>query len=224
MKHKHLTFGFEIKAVEDDGLFSGYLSVFDEVDSYNEVIKKGAFRKTLSDWKKKKRMPPILWQHDTTQPIGVFTDLAEDERGLKVDGQLLVAEVQRAREAHALMKAGAVSGMSIGFNTVKDQTDRESGVRTLTEVRLWEGSIVTFPAQDNARITDVRSLIEGGELPDLKTFERFLREAGFSKSQAVAIASHGYAYLSRSDSADIGELLDGRTKSVIAEITNLRKP
>src|SRR5690606_33967522 len=77
MKHKHLAFGFEIKAVEDDGLFSGYLAVFDEVDAYHEVIKQGAFKKSLAAWKKKKMMPPILWQHDTAQPIGVYTEMRE---------------------------------------------------------------------------------------------------------------------------------------------------
>lgn len=204
MKRKHLTFAFEIKAVEDDGMFSGYLSVFGNVDAYNEVIERGAFKKTLAAWKKKKAMPPILWQHSWMEPIGVYTEMTEDEHGLYVEGQLLVGEVQRAREAHALMKAKAISGMSIGFNTKKER--EQDGIRYLLEVDLWEGSIVTFPANDAARVTDVRSLLANGELPDLQTFERFLREAGYSKSQATAIANRGLSHLLRSESE--GEAFD----------------
>lgn len=202
MKHKTMDVTFEIKAVDDDGFFSGYGSVFEEIDSYREVVKRGAFLKSLNEWQARSRLPPVLWNHNHNEPIGVYTRMEEDENGLYVEGRLLVNEVQRAREIHALMKAGAIDGMSIGYAVKRAENSEGGGVRRLLELRLFEVSVVTFPANESARVDAVKSRLEDGELPTLPEFEKFLREAGFSKTQATAIAASGLSKLLRSESGD----------------------
>lgn len=208
MKLEHKAFPLEVKAVEDSGEFSGYLSVFNTVDSYREAVMPGAFVESLTDWASKGRLPPVLWQHRGGEPLGPFTKMQEDERGLYVEGRLLINELQRAKEAHALMKHKVISGMSIGFETVGEEIDKPNRIRKLTKIKLWEGSIVTFPANEDAQIDAVKSMMRDGQLPDLKTFEDYLRESGFSKSQATAIASRGLSHLLRSESEGTeGELI-----------------
>lgn len=186
MDKKQLRFAAEIKATEE-GTIEGYGSVFGDLDSYADIVSKGAFKRTLRESKSAGRMPAMLWQHNQDQPIGVWTDMYEDERGLVVKGQL--ADTQLGREAHTLMKMGALSGLSIGYRTVKYKMDNESGVRTLQDVDLFEVSPVTFPALDSARVSAVKSA------EDIKTereFEEFLRDAGFSRTVAKAIVAGGY--------------------------------
>lgn len=202
MKHKTLDVAFEIKAVSDDGLFSGYGSVFGNVDSGGDIVHAGAFSKSIQEWEGRKRMPPVLWNHDRNEPIGVYTAMREDEKGLYVEGKLLVDDVQRAREIHALMKAGALDGMSIGYGVRDSTRDRSTGITNLKDLRLFEVSIVTFPMNEAARVDAVKSALEEGSLPSLPEFEKFLREAGFSKTQSAAIASGGLAKLLRSESGD----------------------
>lgn len=192
MKIKHMVRQFDIKEINNDGTFEGYGSVFNVVDHSKDVVIPGAFEKSLENWKSRKMMPPILWQHDSRNPIGVYEKMEEDSVGLFVQGRLLVGEVNQAKEAHALMKAGALSGLSIGYRTIVDEFDRETGINTLKELELWEVSPVTFPDNDFARITDVKSIITE------RDFENFLRESGFSRSEAVRIASTGFE---RRDSA-----------------------
>ena len=193
---KYLNRPLEIKAVNQDGLFSGYASVFEEIDSYRDIVKRGAFEKTLADTESKGRAVPILWQHDAAKPIGVYTELKEDEHGLYVEGQLNM-DVQQAREALSLLRQKALSGISIGYNSVRYDTDVKSGVRRLYELKLYEASLVTFPACDGARVTDVKTILADGQLPSLPEFEDFLCEAGFSRSQAKAIAGNGLTKLIR---------------------------
>ena len=191
---------FEIKAVSDDGLFSGYASVFDNVDSYGDIVRKGAFVESISEWEAKGKMPPILWNHDPSDPIGVYTKMQEDDKGLFVEGRLLIDDVPRARQTHALMKAGAIDGLSIGYRVKEYLYNVDEEVTDLIKLSLREVSIVTFPANPETRIEAVKSRLDAGELPTLPEFEKFLREAGFSKSQATAIAGHGLRKL-LSDSA-----------------------
>ena len=193
---KYLNRPIEIKAVNEDGLFSGYASVFEEIDSYRDIVKRGAFEKTLAESESKGRAVPILWQHDAAKPIGVYTELKEDEHGLYVEGQLNM-DVQQAREALSLLRQKALSGISIGYKSVRYDTDVKSGVRRLYELKLYEASLVTFPACDGARVTDVKTILADGQLPSLPEFEDFLCEAGFSRSQAKAIAGNGLTKLIR---------------------------
>lgn len=191
---------FEIKAVSDDGLFSGYASVFDNVDSYGDIVRKGAFVESIGEWEAKGKMPPILWNHDPSDPIGIYTKMQEDDKGLYVEGKLLIDDVPRARQTHALMKAGVIDGLSIGYRVKEYLYNVDEEVTDLIKLSLREVSIVTFPANPETRIESVKSRLDAGELPTLPEFEKFLREAGFSKSQATAIAGHGLRKL-LSDSA-----------------------
>ena len=191
---------FEIKSVSDDGLFSGYASVFDNVDSYGDIVRKGAFVESISEWEAKGKMPPILWNHDPSDPIGVYTKMQEDDKGLFVEGRLLIDDVPRAKQTHALMKAGVIDGLSIGYRVKEYLYNVDEEVTDLIKLSLREVSIVTFPANPETRIEAVKSRLDAGELPTLPEFEKFLREAGFSKSQATAIAGHGLRKL-LSDSA-----------------------
>lgn len=188
------SFNLEIKAVQEDGFFSGYGAVFGNVDWYNDVILHGAFQKSLQRWEEKGKMPPVLWNHNDGEPIGVYTNIYEDEKGLFVEGRLLIDDVPRAKSTHALLKAGAIDGLSIGYKT-KKANQQTNGIRELIELDLGEISIVTVPANEESLITSVKSKLEEGELPTLPEFEKFLRESGFSKSQATAIAGKGLRHL-----------------------------
>ena len=188
------SFNLEIKTVQEDGFFSGYGAVFGNVDWYNDVILPGAFAKSLEKWAEKNKMPPVLWNHNDGEPIGVYTNIYEDEKGLFVEGRLLINDVPRAKSTHALLKAGAIDGLSIGYKT-KKANQQTNGIRELIELDLGEISIVTMPANEESLITSVKSKLEEGELPTLPEFEKLLRESGFSKSQATAIAGKGLRHL-----------------------------
>ena len=153
---------------------------------------------------------PALWQHRSGEPIGGFDVLAEDDRGLKVEGWLEL-EDPVAKRAHLYMKRRVVKGMSIGYYVEGSSMDEKTGIRTLTKLDLQEISIVTFPANAEALVEEVKSSpallaikasLDGGRLPTLPEFEDALREAmGFSKSQATAIAGKGLrSLLDRSES------------------------
>lgn len=197
MKTKHLQIPLEIKSVSETGVFSGYGSVFHNEDSYGDVVRPGAFKKSFAEWAKKGRLPPMLWQHDRREPIGVFTKMVEDEKGLFVEGRLLIDDIPQARAAYALLKEKALGGMSIGYREILIEQDHDEKVTNLLELDLWEVSVVTFPANEEATVDSVKSALAGGGLPTLPEFEKFLRDAGFSKSQSVAIASHGLRQLLR---------------------------
>ena len=199
MKTKHFDVGFEIKAVNADGTVEGYGSVFGVRDNYDDVIAAGAFLNTLKEHKAAGTMPAMLWQHDADKPIGIWTEMVEDEKGLRIKGQLAM-ETVKGKEAHALLKMGAINGLSIGFMSKQWAYDRETEVRTLTEIDLWEVSLVTFPANEKARVTNVKS---ASELATPKDAERILRDAGFSKADATALVSRVMRMgEERSDSAD----------------------
>lgn len=188
MQLKYIERPFAVKDVGQDGIFEGFGSVFGNVDSYKEIVAPGAFAESLAGWKAVDRLPPILWQHRSGEPIGPYLSMEEQPVGLHVKGQLLVDDVQRAKEARALMKAKAVNGLSIGFVTREDSFDRVSGIRTLKKIDLWEVSIVTFPANPAAQISSVKSSIDA--LQTVRDAEAFLRDAArLSNTQAAAFIS-----------------------------------
>lgn len=138
---------------DDEGHFTGYASVFELEDLDGDIIKPGAFKKTLAE---KKRFP-FLWQHMVQEPIG-WVEMEEDEKGLKITNGKLILDVQRAAEARALMKEGAINGLSIGFEYVKWENIDGGNGKIVTEIKLWEVSAVTFPAQPAAMIETVKTL------------------------------------------------------------------
>lgn len=180
------SFAIQIKAAGDDGSIEGYGSVFGVLDNWDDVIDKGAFSASLAEHKSAGTMPAMLWQHDADHPIGIWTEMVEDAKGLRVKGQLALDTV-KGQEARALLKMGAINGLSIGFISKQWSYDVETDVRTLTEVDLWEVSLVTFPANEKARVTNVKSSPD--DVHTRKDAEGILRQAGFSKSDATALVS-----------------------------------
>ena len=195
-KYRLREVAFSAKAAnEENGKFSGYGSVFGTVDAYNEVVVPGAFAESLAAIEQQGRPLPALWQHMSTEPVGGYESLKEDARGLAVEGFLLVDEIVKAREAYALLKRNLVTGLSIGYYVRDSSRDDVTGIRTLKKLDLVEISLVTFPANDDARVDAVKSMLAHGSMPSIRQFEGILREAGFSKSQATTIASRGFKYL-----------------------------
>ncbi len=143
-----------VDEVEADGTFAGYASVFGAVDLGKDVVEPGAFARSL----RRRTVSGIrmLYQHDPAQPIGVWTDICEDRRGLFVRGKLTPG-VRRAREVLALLRSGALDGLSIGFRAARTRRDPASGIRRIVEADLWEISVVTFPMQPAARVETVKS-------------------------------------------------------------------
>ena len=198
-------FALHVKDVSEEGTFEGYGSIFGNVDSYGEKVAPGAFGESLARHQREGTKPLMLWQHNSDEPIGVWENLTEDGKGLKGTGRF-VLETARGREAHALLKAGAIRGLSIGYRELEAEPDGNN--RILKKLDLMEISVVSFPANRRANVTAVKSermeefarrLRDGDPMP-IKDFEDILREAGVPKSMAVAIASHGYAKAIRSES------------------------
>lgn len=148
LETKFLAFD-QAATVAEDGRIEGYASLFGEADQSGDVVTRGAFADSLTAARASGRAVKLLWQHDPAQPIGVWDSVAEDERGLRVRGRLLT-EVRRGAEALALLRAGAVDGLSIGYRAVRAGRRPEGG-RILQEVELWEVSLVTFPMLPSAR-------------------------------------------------------------------------
>ena len=162
-----LDYDFEIKSLAADGTFAGYASVFHVMDNQRDIVQPGAFRTSL---KAREKPVQLLWQHQWAEPIGVIDSLFEDKRGLYMKGRLLM-DVARAREAYALLKAGVLKGLSIGYSVKRASKDPSSGVRKLHEVDLWEVSLVTFPANEAAQVTVVKSAMRLAE----SEFSQFVR-------------------------------------------------
>jgi uncharacterized protein len=144
--------------VMDGTLVSGYASLFGKRDQGGDIVQKGAYGASLKALAAGGRAVKMLWQHDPTQPIGVWDEVREDANGLWVKGRILT-EVEKGREAAALLTAGAIDGLSIGYRTVKAERDGK-GQRLLQELELWEVSLVTFPMLPEARVS------AKGDLPE----------------------------------------------------------
>lgn len=202
MKRESIALPFEVKLAGDEapaGSFSGYGAMFGNVDAYGDVIAKGAFRETLRDWKKGKSLPPMLTQHGGWMmsdrdgiPVGKWTAMEEDEKGLRVEGRLINLDTDGGKQIYGALKEGVLDGLSIGYRAKEFAlgTKPEEPRRTLKKVDLIEVSLVTFPANGLARVKDVKS---AAEIITIREFEDFLRDAGgFSHAQAKAIASRGF--------------------------------
>ena len=191
-KDSHLA----LDAVTAAGGFTGLASVFGNLDRFNDVVEKGAFRKTLAAAKRSGQLPRLLWQHRTDQPIGTFTSMVEPEKGLVVEGKFTKG-VQAADEARRLLRDGALSGLSIGFAVRKNgaTVDRKTGQRRLHDLDLMEVSIVTFPANSEATVSAVKSA-------DPKFVERILRDAGLSRRDAKGVVARGVNTVTAQRDAD----------------------
>jgi HK97 family phage prohead protease len=164
-------FPFEVKAVKDDGTIEGLAAVYGNEDLTGDVIEPGAFTKTLRD---KGGVVPVLWQHDSRNPIGKGS-LEDSRDGLLIKAKLLLSS-QQGREAYEFAKNGIVTGFSIGYDTVVSEYDSGRSVRHLKELRLWEVSLVTFPANPEAQVTAVKTAEMQGALAAILRFTKSLQE------------------------------------------------
>jgi HK97 family phage prohead protease len=200
---------------ETTGSFKGIASVYNNVDLGNDVVDRGAFDKTLREG----RAFPLLWQHNPSLPIG-SVQISDSEVGLQVEGKLVLEDPQ-ARIALAHLKAKTIKGLSIGYDTIKDAV--ENGVRHLKELRLWEVSIVTFPMNEAAMVTSVKSIDDA---------RRVLREAAANPDEKAALRSllkEIRTLLDPEDDADDEDLDDAEEKEialalrcVVLELKNMR--
>jgi len=205
MEYKSLD--FEIKAINDEGVFSGYASTFGKVDLVGDIVQKGAFAKSIKSGAANVKM---FYQHDNTKIIGKFTTLVEDEKGLFFEGVLYVKDIQLARETLFLMKEKELKSVSIGYK-IEDKSFDSAGNRLLKEIDLLEISPVTFPADPEATIDAVKSVDDMTE----REFEKSLRDVcDLSQKQAKALMSGGYKAMKRdveeldeNKSSDLGDVL-----------------
>ncbi|MFD3191052.1 HK97 family phage prohead protease [Sedimentitalea sp. HM32M-2] len=149
LEHKFARFGDGL-SVTEDAVISGYASLFGETDQGGDIVQEGAYAVSIKGLERSGQRVKMLWQHDPAQPIGVWDEVREDAKGLWVKGRLLDS-TQKGREAAALIAAGAIDGLSIGYRTQK-ASKNDKGQRLLTELELWEVSLVTFPMLPSARV------------------------------------------------------------------------
>lgn len=195
----------ELKFLSAAGEIEGYASLFGGApDVYGDLVERGAFRETLAEHASGGRKVKLLWQHDASQPIGVWDELIEDEKGLRVKGRLLTEISPKAQEVHGLLKAGAIDGLSIGYDPI--ETAPVAGkptLRALRKVDLWEVSLVTFPANGGATVTGVKSFDCARDFADV------LHAAGLSRRQAKIAAGAAWKAINESDeTAEIARLFD----------------
>ena len=192
MTYQRKCFAFEVKELSDAGEIEGYASVFGVQDKGGDTVERGAFSSAAG------KSVPMLWNHDPGQPIGVWSQMSEDEYGLRVKGRL-VMEVAKAREAHALIGGGALKGLSIGYRA--KGFERVGNGRKLTEIDLMEISAVTFPMLPDAQVTSLKSDMT------IRDWEGFLRDEGrLSHREAKAFCAGGFKALAAlRDEADEGD-------------------
>lgn len=201
-----MTFAAEIKAADSDGKIgkiTGYASAYGVKDSYGDVVNAGAFTRSLKEY----GLPSLLLQHNSWDVAGIWVKASEDEKGLLLEGELNL-EVQKAREAYALAKQGALKGLSIGFITRECSYDADNN-RIIEDVDLMEVSLVTFPANREAKITDVKNAPKTE-----RELERYLRDGGFSATQAKTIVSKGFKGLDSSRDAEDDQIFEALKETV----------
>ncbi|OGT54646.1 MAG: hypothetical protein A3E01_09850 [Gammaproteobacteria bacterium RIFCSPHIGHO2_12_FULL_63_22] len=191
----------KFEAGEKAGLFTGYGAIFGNVDSYGDVIEKGAFKETLREWEAKGKLPPMMLQHgggmfggtaEDMLPVGQWLSMEENSKGLKVEGQLFALQTEKGQYLYEGMKSGVLDGLSIGYVTKKatNGTKPTDPRRRLEAVDLREVSIVTFPGNDRARVSGVKA---ARDIKTIREFEDFLRDVGgYSHKAAKAIAAGGF--------------------------------
>lgn len=203
MNLKRLAFNIEeLKADDETRTIEGYASVFNNLDSYSDIVMPGAFARSI-----KSRKVAMLWQHYSDKPIGVWDEMEEQKKGLYVKGRIL--PTTHGNDAYTLVKNGAVTGMSIGYSAIKWETDTEKGIRKLTEVELYEVSLVTFPANERAQITRVKS-----KPADERELEEYLREVGYSHSEAKGLIAKGYKAIAGQREVDCGPLITSLNNAI----------
>lgn len=208
---KTKAFPLEIKEVSEEGTFEGYGSTFNGApDSYGDVVLPGAFAESLVKHKREGTMPLLLWGHQSNElPIGNWVDMAEDGKGLWGKGQIDLDDPVGQR-VHSALKRKRVRGLSIGYETITSKTDpKRPGVRLLEKLDVWEVSVVNFPANRRSLVEAVKStLTDNGAMPTVREFEGAMRELGFSRKQAEALAKSCAPHLRGEPEGKADELVE----------------
>ena len=164
MNEKTIDFLCEIKA-EESGYFKGYASTFGgDPDSYGYIVLQGAFLESIANGGRNKSGVAMLWQHNASYPIGAWQALSENNAGLKVEGQLAI-QTTLGKDVYELTKLGAIKGLSIGYDAIESEPGKGKIKRQLKKVDLWEISLVTFPANRRATISQVKNMISNAKSP-----------------------------------------------------------
>ncbi len=190
---------------DGDGIVTGYAAVYGKVGDRPVFWEKGAFDSAAESISNGGHIP-MLWQHDSWDPIGKWTEATVDGKGLLLRGPLSLG-VQKGQDARELLKDEVVTGLSIGFIPTKQEEDEDTGMRHIFDADIPETSLVTFPAMTDARVTSVQKTIAG--LESIRDWEAFLRDAGLSRSAAKALLAKGYAGLNtREAEEETAQLVD----------------
>ena len=210
LEYKRLKLATRMSGLEagaEPSTFKGYGAIFGNKDRDGDIVVRGAFKDSLQS-----HVPKLLWQHNTKEPIGRFDVIREDAKGLWVEGRL--ASEGKGAEVYELLKMGALDGLSIGFVAKEASRDPSGGTRTIRRAELMEVSVVTFPANDQARIMDVKSTSSTDASdtsispPETKRgFEQMLRRNGFSRGQAKTITTKGFHPEVLENPSDIASLI-----------------
>lgn len=203
-------FSFELKGVKETGVFEGYASTFNEKDLGGDIVLPGAFAKSLKT--RSAKGVRMFADHDSRNRVGVWESITEDDKGLYVKGRLLI-EKANGRDAYIDLKEGALDGMSIGFRTIKDKYDGRRKARLLEELDLLEISLVSFPMNESARVTAVKS-VDDMDAKDWRELEAALRDEGLSRAEAVKAVS-GFKAWFRRDAGTADSLLRDEAGSEI---------
>ena len=167
-------------------VIEGYASLFGLTDQGGDAVLPGAFAASLARLAAKGDKVRMLWQHDPTKPIGVWTSVREDEKGLHVEGKIWLT-LQQGKEAYEMLKGGIIDGLSIGYRV--ERSKRTAAGRELWKVALWEISLVTFPMLIEGRVSGVKAYEDGNFAMLKRDVEKLVRDAGFSTAEAKAAAA-----------------------------------
>lgn len=181
-------FAFEVKNLDEAGYIEGIGAAYGNVDHGGDRIIPGAFAKSLLG----RDGVPMLLYHDMKRPVGRWSKLEETEAGLLVSGKISI-KTRDGGEAHELVKDRALSGLSIGYDTIRKRMDGK--VRELIELGLHEVSLVSIAMNPLASVSSVKDILDAGRLPTVREFEGLLRDAGFSKAKAAALAAAATPHL-----------------------------
>jgi len=205
-----------VKVFTDDDAerkFVGYASTFGNVDRVGDVVEKGAFTKSLNKHARERTSPAMLLHHDMHRPIGKWTEIREDEKGLYVEGTLTKG-VRDADEAYALLSDGALHSMSIGYRVDSEEWDSKAKVNRLLDLTLAEISLVTIPANQMATVSAVKD--HEGEV-NVRELERVLRDAGLSRNEAKKLLARGFKALHEDDQEETKEQVAARERDAAAK-------
>ena len=176
---------FDLKELGEAGDLEGYASVFDSVDRGGDIIDKAAYDKEIKEWQSGKKLPKMLFNHDPSKVIGVWTGYQKDSKGLKLTGRLLL-ELPLGKDVYTMLRASAIEGLSIGYRTRDYEMVDKTSNRLLKDIELFETSVVTIPMEPKATVTSVKTETS------IRDVERALRDAGIPIEFAKLVAAHGY--------------------------------